>query len=391
MGNSFSSSHHRMSTTTQSSFPTTTSSFPLGSSSVPKYLKPTRKQDRKARKKLQEQRQKSKTESPPKKDRSRLEFNFPGDISAPPIPDDRHRYVGGRKYFNAEVVDMAMEFPDAHFIGIDIYDNFLADLQLPGLSRQRIWQDGHQPAYLPKIGIRQRGDDLHTSESHIDFEVGNILHGLPYPDNTFTLVHMRQMILSIPLVHWKQLLRELVRVTKPGGYIQLVEADVDPVMPQQPPIVNKTINAFRQRGLEPNIATRLDEFLHCVGFEEIDSKYVSMPVGNWGLEIGALWQQNLEVLVKSLQPQLGPVLHYDEEQWDALWKEAIAQLVAQRAFHNIHASWGRKPVTCTESHWESCSLFSQASSFISENNSTAITTTTTSTSISHTVSEGGAV
>ncbi|KAG0173175.1 hypothetical protein DFQ28_010848 [Apophysomyces sp. BC1034] len=265
------------------------------------------------------------------------------------------------------MLDMAMEFPQTQVVGIDICDIFLADLQLPGLTQQRLWQDDCQPGYLPKIVIRRPGDEDHSNDSNIIFEVGNILDGLPFPDNTFTLVHMRQMVLSLTLPQWKQVLSELARVTKPGGYIQLVEADIEIVMTEQPAVVQKTIEAFRRRGLKPEIASRLDELLQCVGFEEVNSKYVSMPIGDWGLELGSLWQHNVEELIKSLQPQLSPILCYKSDQWDSVWEDAICQMNVQKAFNNIHAAWGRKPLMPTGTHWDVCSLFGQLSCMSEDN------------------------
>lgn len=60
---------------------------------------------------------------------------------------------------------------------------------------------------------------------NVKFELLNILDGLPYPDNTFDFVHMRLMIIAFRSTEWPLVLKEIFRVLKPGGLVQLVESD----------------------------------------------------------------------------------------------------------------------------------------------------------------------
>jgi ubiquinone/menaquinone biosynthesis C-methylase UbiE len=62
--------------------------------------------------------------------------------------------------------------------------------------------------------------------NNLDFYQYNILEaGLPFEDNTFDFV-MQQLVTAAFTVHdWVRVIREITRVTKPGGYIQLIEID----------------------------------------------------------------------------------------------------------------------------------------------------------------------
>jgi len=61
---------------------------------------------------------------------------------------------------------------------------------------------------------------------NVTFLQFNILDGLPFDDNTFDFVHMRHLILAFTEKQWQdQVLKELIRVCKPGGWIELVEQD----------------------------------------------------------------------------------------------------------------------------------------------------------------------
>ena len=54
----------------------------------------------------------------------------------------------------------------------------------------------------------------------------NILDGLPFPDNTFDFVRQGFLVICIDWHAWKdKVVKELIRVTKPGGYIELMELD----------------------------------------------------------------------------------------------------------------------------------------------------------------------
>lgn len=48
---------------------------------------------------------------------------------------------------------------------------------------------------------------------------------LPFPDNTFDFVTMQLVTTSFRRENWPSVILELVRVTKPGGYIQLLDVD----------------------------------------------------------------------------------------------------------------------------------------------------------------------
>lgn len=59
------------------------------------------------------------------------------------------------------------------------------------------------------------------------FTIGNVVEGLPYEDHTFDFVHMRLLVLSLREEEWPLAIKEAVRVTKPGGYLQFVESSGD--------------------------------------------------------------------------------------------------------------------------------------------------------------------
>jgi ubiquinone/menaquinone biosynthesis C-methylase UbiE len=63
---------------------------------------------------------------------------------------------------------------------------------------------------------------------NVNFIEANLLDGLPYDDNTFDYVHMRFLMTALSSTDWNIAMRELIRVTKIGGIIEIVEEEIEP-------------------------------------------------------------------------------------------------------------------------------------------------------------------
>lgn len=83
--------------------------------------------------------------------------------------------------------ELATDFPSATFTGIDI-----------------------SPVIPTTIKPR-----------NVFFIQGDILDGLPFEDNTFDFVHQRILLVAFSLNEWQGVVNEMVRVLKPGGYLEV--------------------------------------------------------------------------------------------------------------------------------------------------------------------------
>jgi SAM-dependent methyltransferase len=52
----------------------------------------------------------------------------------------------------------------------------------------------------------------------------DVLADFPYSDHRFDYVHQRLLVAVIPARRWPSVVKELVRVTRPGGYVELLDA-----------------------------------------------------------------------------------------------------------------------------------------------------------------------
>ncbi|KAI7872069.1 S-adenosyl-L-methionine-dependent methyltransferase [Spinellus fusiger] len=88
------------------------------------------------------------------------------------------------------LLEMAIEYPNSDFHGIDISDFF--------------------PILKPE---------------NTHFYQMNVLNGLPFEDNTFDFVRLSMWLTGLRVEEWPIFLKEIFRVIKPEGYIQSIEND----------------------------------------------------------------------------------------------------------------------------------------------------------------------
>ncbi|CAG8691679.1 5121_t:CDS:2 [Cetraspora pellucida] len=91
----------------------------------------------------------------------------------------------------------------------------------------------------------------------------NALEGLPFKDNTFDYIFQRFLVVSYPRDKWDFIISELVRVLKPGGYLELMEDDLEPG--NMGPVTNKLatsiLNEWESIGLDTKICYKLPKHL----------------------------------------------------------------------------------------------------------------------------------
>ncbi|KAL0139208.1 hypothetical protein V8B55DRAFT_1521864 [Mucor lusitanicus] len=211
----------------------------------------------------------------------------------------------------------------------------------------------HVPGVLANGGLKQPAPcetpKKRTLLHNLDFYQANVVSAkLPFADNHFDFVKQRLRVMA-----------ELVRVTKPGGYIELLEIDYNThnLGPNGRKWERDLIEATRlKRQMEPRIARHLPDLLKTVGLIDVSSKLVSIPLGSWGLDLGELWKQNMEKFADSTAPLLSKLAGVSVSEYRRQWHSLIDE-----AFSNIHAAWGRKPLDYDGGNeiaidWTLCSL-----------------------------------
>lgn len=142
--------------------------------------------------------------------------------------------------------------------------------------------------------------------SNLTFQVANVLEGLPFPDGAFDFVHQRLLGFALPQHRWPDAVREIVRVTRPGGWVELVEGRpaVDIQTPALTALHHWVLEFCAQRAIDPLQANRIDTFLRQAGLRNILQRELRLPLGRWGGHTGAMAETDYFSGFAALRPIL---------------------------------------------------------------------------------------
>ncbi|CAG8541170.1 4333_t:CDS:2 [Funneliformis mosseae] len=163
--------------------------------------------------------------------------------------------------------DIAINFPSSEFIGVD-NDNI---------------------SLLPE-----------NSPSNIKFIQEDIKSTLPFEANTFDYVHMRHMMFYFTEIEWiNVVIPELIRILKPGGYLELEEADQEwrNVTPTTRTFTSIGHNLMRQRGIDPFLTNHLDDIMESTEMlDDIHRKVQEVQIGKWaGHKVKVSYRERLNI------------------------------------------------------------------------------------------------
>ncbi|MGC0418167.1 class I SAM-dependent methyltransferase [Embleya sp. AB8] len=129
--------------------------------------------------------------------------------------------------------------------------------------------DGHVTGvdHAPDILVQARATAAERGLDNVEFAVADV-HALDYPDDTFCVVHAHQVLQHVgdPV----RALREMLRVTKPGGFVAVRDADY-PAMAWYPPTpgmdewLDLYLRVARANGGAPDAGRRLKSWARQAG------------------------------------------------------------------------------------------------------------------------------
>lgn len=190
-------------------------------------------------------------------------------------------------------LEVATQFPTATVVGMDLIrpptiERILQELHAPTLSQAQ------PPATGPTTG----------QPSNFRFVVGNVLNRLPFPDGAFDYVHMRFLSAAIPLARWQQVMYELARVTRRGGWIEVVDTSWTPL--QGGPATEQLFYWARIAGMMHEINLELAAWLGSLfldsGLGNVTAPRLQLPMGRAGGRIGSMVAANAMAVAEAIQP-----------------------------------------------------------------------------------------
>ncbi len=172
------------------------------------------------------------------------------------------------------VLEMAVQFPNSNVFGLD--------------------------RVTPDVERLPLGDGVNQRPANATFVAGDILQGNNFPDASFDYVHMRLLYSAIPAVRWSFVINELVRMTRPGGWVELVEGGLPPAGgPAMNMLHNLTIEGGNKIGLDMTVGSRIGAYLQSAGLTNVQAQEMPVPLGVQGGRIGRLMALDLYEILKA--------------------------------------------------------------------------------------------
>jgi SAM-dependent methyltransferase len=176
---------------------------------------------------------------------------------------------------------------------------------------------------------------------------GNVLNGLPFADDQFDFVHQRLLVSGIPVAAWRGLVADLVRVTRPGGWVELVEVpfEIERAGPAAQRLVVLTRELTDSLGLDTTgvVYRSLDEYLRAAGLVNVGRHEVSLPVGRWGGRVGSLMVTDFRAGVTRVCEVLQARGRLTEQEVRTLIQEAQQEWEHGRMSYPFGIAFGQKP------------------------------------------------
>lgn len=156
------------------------------------------------------------------------------------------------------------------------------------------------------------GLDLQASKpyppSNYAFLRSNLITGLPFCADAFDFIHQRFVTTGVPLSYWAELIADLVRATRPDGWVELAEPrfEILPAGPATSRFFKLSQRGGRSLGLDMQGAVfdTLEERLERAGLRHVDGQRIYLPIGEWGGRVGSLMATDCRAVATRMAPVL---------------------------------------------------------------------------------------
>ncbi len=206
--------------------------------------------------------------------------------------------------------EMARTFPRAHVIGFDVKSS---------------------PRYsAPPVN--------YTFMQH------TVLQPWPIADASIDYSHQRMLVGAIPSILWPFVLSEHVRVTRPGGCVEVVEGTdcYGATGPAMALFLEWGRAAAWTIGIDASLMCRLPDLLREAGLKGVQGQQKAVPLGAWGGRVGDLLAKDMHAACGSLKGFFLSTLPIAAEQFDAIIAALPEEWEHYRTTYILSTAYGQK-------------------------------------------------
>jgi SAM-dependent methyltransferase len=183
--------------------------------------------------------------------------------------------------------------------------------------------------------------------SNYRFVRGNLLQGLPFVEESFDFVHQRFLMSGVPVKSWAAVARDLVRVARPGGWVELVESPpwFESPGPATARLCELLQQLLRAEGLDSagTVLGALDDHLRRSGLADVDKRALDLPVGEWGGQVGSLLATDMRAAFTRMSDVFETRLAFPAGDCLELVKTMQLELEQHHTQLSVVSAFGRKP------------------------------------------------
>ncbi|RUS30861.1 S-adenosyl-L-methionine-dependent methyltransferase, partial [Jimgerdemannia flammicorona] len=206
------------------------------------------------------------------------------------------------------ILEMAHDYPHSEFIGVDAGEVYPAPCDLP---------------------------------SNVTFLKADAVMGLPFVDGEFDFVYQRCMMSSYTKHDWDVAVKELARVTKVGGSVEMFETELTNIErpPEDTRFWDSLYDNSKSKEIDPSYVRHMGDLLRSQNFE-VEQDHIPLALG-WGRP-GELHAKALYMACIAFGPQVCDSLGIGMDEYVERAQEQFTQFRMYRSWHKAPYAYGKK-------------------------------------------------
>jgi ubiquinone/menaquinone biosynthesis C-methylase UbiE len=212
-------------------------------------------------------------------------------------------------------LEMAQLFPEANVVGVDLVP--------------------------PPV---DSAPNQYARPANYVFVTGNVLEGLPFGDASFDFAHQRLLISALPSDQWPSVVHELIRVTRRGGWVELVEGDIKAAHggPALERIGAWIYEAVGRRGIDVSMCRQIGELLRQGGLARVEQREIRLPLGRRFGRVGGMMETNFLALFEGVKGLVVAMGITTQEIFEQTMREAVAEMQRGSPAAVLYIAYGQR-------------------------------------------------
>lgn len=176
------------------------------------------------------------------------------------------------------------------------------------------------------------------------FVTGNILQGLSFSSESFDFVHQRLLVAALPAQAWPVVVKELVRVSSPSGWVEMLE--IGQSMTNPGPATSRYLEWWtelsKRTDFDTTVVEHLGDMLQDAGLKQVNQQKIKAPAGQWGGHAGTLLATDMIEVLRAMKQRYCSILQLAPTLFDATIEALPAEWEEYHTAFHFYLAYGQK-------------------------------------------------